>query len=183
VPTLEFYALDADRAAVLDLVFDAERFRVFQAYSRPGAELREYASAAEVLADTWAPHGPELMLWADSSGPDPYIGRIDLDPEAWDGGTFRFECNGWGMIQLLFGDVLDGELHPSRVSCNTAKRAAAWAADLPELGDPAAWAWPLVARTAGRLIREVRALATSPGRPVVLPEAARIVERERLTVY
>jgi hypothetical protein len=182
VPALEFYALGADRPAVLDLVFATERFRVFEAYSRPGTSVREFSSPAEALDAADPPHGPALMLWAADSGPDPYLGRIGLDPEAWDGGTFRFECNGWGMIQLVFGGVLDGELHPTRISHNTPRRAAAWAGDLPELGDPAAWSWPVVSRAAGRLIREVRALATSPGRPVVLPDAARTVERDGLTV-
>ena len=183
MPNLEFYALDSDWTAVLELVF-YERFRVFESHSRPGTQIREFFSAAEVLAAA-EPPGSVLMLWAQGSGPDPYIGRIELG-EGWDGGTFRHECNGWGMIQLMFGSALDGELHSCRITHNTAKRAAAWAADsteLAELGDPAAWSWSVVSRAAGRLIREVRALAVSPGRPVLLPDAARAVERDGLTVF
>ena len=76
MPNLEFCALGDDQAAVLDAVFRLGAFRVFEAYSEPDSELREFGAPSEVPDD---PHGPYLMLYVVGSGPEPSAKRIDTE--------------------------------------------------------------------------------------------------------
>jgi hypothetical protein len=94
--------------------------------------------------------------------------------------TFRFECGGWGLIQLLFVVHHHGMLDLSHANHNTEKRAAKWAdVDADRLADPDDWDWKEVTRQSGRLNRAIRALAVDKiGSHPVLPEAAALIARE-----
>lgn len=172
VPSLTFYAAGEDRSAVLDAAFGLGVFRVFEAYSEPDRELREF-HAPEEVPDT--PAGWHLMLHTAGAGPDPAARRIDLRPGALGDATFRYQCEGWGLIQLHFGRVFgERDLCWSHTNHNTEKRAVNWAPVYPGLGTPASWDFAAVTRASGRLNRAIRKLAvrTLGPRPV-LPVAER----------
>jgi hypothetical protein len=96
-------------------------FRVFEAYSEPDSELCEFGDAREVPDE---PHGPLLVLYVVGSGPEPTVDRIDLQPGALGNATFRYQCQGWGLITLQFGNLFEGrELHWSHTNHNSEKRA------------------------------------------------------------
>jgi hypothetical protein len=177
VPNLDFYAIEDDQKAVLDVVFDLVVFRVFEAYSEPDSQLREFRSADEIPED---PRGAHVMLYAAGSGPEPLSQRIDLRPDALGNAKFRYRCQGWGLIQLHFGTRLgDGELRWSHTNHNTGARAAKWAGTLPELGDPTVWDWVSVRKASDQLNRNIRTLAiTKIGSHPVLPRAAELIGRE-----
>jgi hypothetical protein len=180
VPNLDFYAVDEDHTAVLDAVFRLD-FRVFEAYSDEGMELREFAGPGEVLmsAQRTASH---LMLFAEDSGPAPVIDRIELRPRRGAPASFRFSCRGWGLIQLqLEGLVKDGRLGRCHTNHNTKKRADKWADGYPGLGIPDDWDWAAVTRASGRLNRAIRSMAVDKlGSHPVLPQAADAIGRLRL---
>ena len=100
--------------------------------------------------------------------------RIDFDPGAVAGATFRYCCEGWGLVRLIGGAVVSkDELQWSHTTHNTEKRALAWTATLPELGDPAAWNWPAVTSASNRLNRIIRRTAVGKiGSHPVMPHAA-----------
>ncbi|MBB5827445.1 hypothetical protein [Micromonospora carbonacea] len=174
VPNLDFYAADADWLAVVEAVFELGLFRVFESDSEPGCELREFRAAAEAAA---APRARHLELFVVGSGPEPTVSRIDLLAEAPGDPTFRHCCEGWGLVQLHYGGPFGAqELRWSHTNHNSEKRAAAWAATVPRLGDPAAWDWPAVSRASGRLNRVIRRMAVSRiGAHPVLPHAGRLI--------
>jgi hypothetical protein len=176
VPNLDFYAVDGDQLAALNAVFEDNRFRVFEVYSEPGSQLREFASPQEIPEE---PHGPHLMLYAIGTGPEPTAHRIELRPGAAGGATYRYRCQGWGLIQLHFGNVfMDDELRWSHTNHNTAMRAAKGFAGYPELGDPALWDWPAVSKASNKLNRTIRSMAISRiGSHPVLPQAAELISR------
>jgi hypothetical protein len=176
MPNLDFYAIGDDQLAVLNAVFELRLFRVFEAYSEPGNSLREFASPAEIPHE---PHGPYLMLYALGTGPEPSAHRFELRPGAAAGATFRYRCEGWGLIQLHFGNVFkDDQLRWSHTNHNTANRAAKWSPVYPELGDPATWEWPAVTRASSKLNRTIRSMAVSKiGSHPVLPQAAELISR------
>lgn len=179
MPNLDFYAVDHDRTSVLDAVFELGLFRVFEAFSEPDCELREFKAARQILVGERA---VDLMLYADASGPEPSVHRIDLRPGALGDATVRYQSQGWGLIQLYFGGLFKGEvLRWSHTNHNTEKRAAKWLDTLPELGDPAAWDWPTVTRASSKLNRVIRAMAVAKvGSHPVLPEAAELMKRRGL---
>jgi hypothetical protein len=179
VPNLDFYAADDDWAAVLGTVFDMRLFRVFESDSEPDRELREFRAAADVPA---GPPGRRLALYVVGSGPEPITRRIDFLPGGSVGGTFRYTCEGWGLIGLDYGGPLDGqELRWSHTNHNTEKRASAWATTVPRLGDPDAWNWSAVTSASAKLNRTIRRMAISKiGSHPVLPHAARSITRAGL---
>jgi hypothetical protein len=50
MPSVEFYAVQADIAKLLGFVFAETDCRVYEAYSVPGQPLREFTSAEDALA-------------------------------------------------------------------------------------------------------------------------------------
>lgn len=171
MPNLEFYALGDDWPAVLETVFDLGLFRVFESDSEPDGELREFHAPEEVPQGR---QGRSLALFAIGAGPGPLAKRIDFLPGVHPDATFRYCCEGWGLIQLYHG-AADGTrtLRLSWTNHNTEKRAVAWSATLPRLGDPAEWKWAAVTSASGRLNRAIRRMAVSKiGSHPVLPHAA-----------
>jgi cell wall assembly regulator SMI1 len=176
VPNLDFYAVGSDHTAVLDAVFGLGVFRVFEEYSGPDEELREFTAAEEVPA---ARVQRFLMLYVVGSGPEPVARRIDLRPGNILGdATFRYQCEGWGLIQLDLGSVVDdgSELRRSHTNHNTEKRARKWSEVAPDAGDPGQWDWTLITRTSSKLNRLIRGMAARKIGPwPVLPQAARLI--------
>jgi hypothetical protein len=176
VPNLDFYAAEGDHLDVLRAVFRLGCFRVFEAYSRPDNELREFFSADEVPA---APSGLHLMLYPVGAGPEPAIQRSELRPST--GASFWFRCQGWGLVQLQFGTHRTDRLQTSHTNHNTQKRAASRAHAYPALGDPDQWDWPTVTNASRRLNRAIKALAVDKiGSHPVLPSAAQLISRNDL---
>jgi hypothetical protein len=141
--------------------------------------LREFLTADEVPLEQ---HGPNLALHVIGSGPDPTISRIDLRPGAIGDATFRFRCDGWGLIWLSFGSLFrDVELRSSRTNHNTAARAAKWAGTFRDLGDPDAWQWSAITKASRNLNNKIRASAVRKIGPCpVLPRAAELIYDRRL---
>jgi hypothetical protein len=174
VPNLDFYAADNDWSTVLQIMFSLDVFRVFEAYSVPERELREFHGADEIPDVRQV---RDLALFVADSGPNPIARRIDLVPGAPENATFRYTCEGWGLIQLCRGEsVGEQELRWSHTNHNTEKRATSWAGTLERLGDPHDWDWAAVTRASGQLNRAVGRMAVSKigGHPV-LPRAAQFI--------
>ena len=174
MPSLTFYAVDEDWLAVVEAVFDLGLFRVFQATSEPDRELREFHTAEEAVSSRQA---GQLMAFVVGAGPDPQARRIDFRPGRPGEATFRYTCEGWGLVQLSYGGPFGPrELHWSHTNHNTRKRAAAWAEVIPRLGDPADWNWPTVTSASGKLNRVIRRMAVSKiGSHPVLPHATQFI--------
>ncbi|QLQ36550.1 hypothetical protein [Micromonospora robiginosa] len=174
MPNLDFYAADDDWPAVLDAVFELGLFRVFESDSQRDCELREFSTAAEVAA---APGGRHLALYVVGSGAAPMVRRLDLPASVPGSPTFRYRCEGWGLVQLYYGGPVGvQELRWSHTNHNSEKRAAAWATAVPRLGDPAAWNWAAVTSASGKLNRVARRMAVSKiGSHPVLPHAAQFI--------
>jgi hypothetical protein len=121
-------------------------------------------------------------LFVVGSGPEPAARRIDFHPGARGDTTFRYCCEGWGLIQLYYGgSVGTQELRWSHTNHNTEKRASAWAPTVPRLGDPAAWNWAAVTGASGKLNRAIRRMAVSKiGSRPVLPHAGQFIAQAGL---
>jgi hypothetical protein len=153
---------------------------LFEANSDPEQELRQFVRAADIPAK---PPGAHLMLFAIGSGPGPTVERINLKPRAGSPASFRFQCQGWGLIQLDFGSFFQElELRWSHTNHNTSKRAAKWSEVYPQLGDPGDWDWSAVTRASGRLNRAIRSLAVDRiGPHPVLPAAVQLIHGKDLS--
>ena len=163
MPTVEFYAVQADTAKLLEFVLAETDCRLYEAYSAPGQPLREFASPDEVLAAYPLDHDEgrvspvQLVLWSPSTGPEPTRRRIELQPGTVEGASHRFALEAWGLIQLLAGGVRDQRIERSRLAHNSEARARAWeATSADRFGPVGAWDWVALGHLAARLTYHVR---------------------------
>lgn len=186
MPNFGFYAARADLSAVLDFVLTGMGCRVFDAYSEPDQPLGEYRTAAEVLAaypedasSGGYARAVHLVLWRPDLGPEPLVRRIELRPGTIPGRMFRHAAEGWGLLDLQFGQVRDGQLAPSNLAVNSEARARRWADTLSDRFGPVdAWCWPVVAQAMRQLqyhLARRLAVGRHGSRPL-LPAAAAAVQ-------
>jgi len=156
MPTFRFYASRDDAAAVLRFVFAELDCSVYEAASRYGEALRELTSTDEVL-DAFPAAGPSqrfinVSLWSPALGPKPTFRRIALMPGSVSGHTHWHMIDGWGLVNLQFGLVSHGALHPSDLKYSSEARARRWEERLQNsLGPVDAWNWHAVETLARRL--------------------------------
>ncbi len=174
LPNLDFYAAGRDVELILEYVLGRSGCRVFESYSEPGAKLREFRAAAEVVAAAArAPAEPfQLQLVTASSSPLFRVEEVKLDPHEHDGHTWRQVIRGHGLIHVYLGAVKRGQLEWSHTTHNPASGAGRWESKEEELSALAPWNWKEITAVSKGLIRTLRKLAVFEldGRPV-LPAA------------
>lgn len=104
-----FYATREDKIAILDFIFAATDYQIYDHYSDAGEELKRYFSTAEIVEKFDLEKGGQyavcLGLWNPADGTKNIARRIELDPKRCDGHTFRYASTGWGVQQLYFGGI------------------------------------------------------------------------------
>lgn len=180
VPNCDFYAAGQDLLDVLSVVFALGDCLVFEAYSPPGEDLREFKTVEEIrhryALGLCEGRGPSvlLQLYAPSAAGAISRRRIDLKPQ---GGVtearFRYTMEGWGLIQLQLGGVFDGGLVASHTNHNSKARAVNWENTCPEMGPASAWNWAEVFRVSRRINTQIRTKLSvgKIGSRSVLPQA------------
>ena len=133
---LNFFAAEADQRAVLDFLFSATDVRIFESYSVPEAELREFKSTEELAAafplgmdKHGNGHALTLQLFSPSIMEKPSIRRITLNPKACAGHTYRYCIDGGGIMQLYLGGIFEKVLTISHFGHQSLKRAQKWGVD------------------------------------------------------
>ncbi|ODB99862.1 hypothetical protein A3197_05555 [Candidatus Thiodiazotropha endoloripes] len=183
MPNCDFYAVGGDLQKVLEFVFEELGCRVFELSSKPDTELREFRSAEEVMTlggfgeCIGNAHSVYLQLWAQSASGEVEIRKISLNPKACNGATFRYQIQGWGLIQLYLGGISKAGIIHSHTNHNSEKRAEKWASTYDELGAVSSWDWKVVNQVSSKLNRYIRKISVLKlnSRPV-LPEAGRDLE-------
>ena len=142
-------------AAVAQAYSEAERETL---HFRSPAELCAYAARLEVEGASevlLAVHYPDM---AGHFAPR----RIALDPAKCGGLSYRYVCEGWGVIRVYLR-LSSGKGLASHVSANSQKRAEKWQAHYPAFGLTDAWDWAAVGRHERRLIRVLKKVAEQEG--------------------
>lgn len=146
--------------AVATAIFEKGSPTVVEAYSAFGQPLRYFAAAADLVeyaqARSKEPHGAVHIAvhYADMAG-RLQTRRIALDPSKCGGHTYRYSCEGWGLIWVHIELSPSPKLEPS-ISANSEKRAMAWAKTYPEMDPPSIWNWTAVASHLRRLRQVLR---------------------------
>lgn len=177
MPNCDFYALATDLVRVVDFIFDQRDWSLFELASQPDKALREFHTTNELVEayPTFDRLSTPLhfQLYCPTMGGRVLKRRIDFKPGAVPGATFRYDCQGWGLIHLFFGELRDARLSPCHTNHNSQRRAEKWEPTYVDQLDPVAeWNWREVTRISGRMIRFIKstAKAKSGSRPV-LPAA------------
>jgi hypothetical protein len=180
MPHLAFYAGADDIAPIVEYLLSNAGCTIYESHSVPDMELRRFTTSASILqAFGDGSRGLQLALHTPAMKGVPLIERFELNPNA-ALGKWRESISGWGLIQLLFGWMRDGELAPSDTNHNSEARARTWESTYPKLGPVAAWDFNEVTRISRLLNRHIKHLASSKGGPVVLPGAKAMVAAGQL---
>lgn len=146
--------------AIAEAIFAKPGVAVAEVYSVPEQASLYFHTAAELCAHAarldgegescvlLAVHYPDM---AGHFAPR----KIALNPATCDGLTYRYVCEGWGVIRVYLR-LPNGKGLPSHVGANSQKRAQKWERHYPEFGSPDAWNWDAVARHERRLIRVLK---------------------------
>ena len=186
MPNCDFLAIGSDLQDVLGYVFGSGEFVVYESYSEPDCDLREFAGLSEVLSanDLGVCKGTAssvlLQLVAKGTG-HATIERFALDPAKCGGKTFRYRAAGWGLIQLYMGGIGQKGIVASHTNHNSETRAYTWEPTYPELPAVGTWDWKGIQSASGKLNRYVRKRAVyKQGSRPVLPEAAAYLAQENV---
>jgi len=174
-----FYASKADKLALLHYLFTATDLHLYDHYSVPGEEVREYTSADEVAQahdlHAGSSYAAAFKLWAPRFGAAPEFIRVALDPRYCQENTFRYRTGGWGLIQLHFGGEQNSSLAYSHLGHFNEKGAVAReVGGLPATHQVAQWNWGEINATsrALRYLLHSKWSAAKLGSMGVLPGAA-----------
>ena len=109
---LNFFAAEADQQAFLEFLFASTDVRVFESYSEPDRDLREFCSVEALrsafnLGTDANGNGTAILLqlWSPSVMDELKVTRFALDPIACAGWTFRHRIDGGALMQLYLGGV------------------------------------------------------------------------------
>lgn len=166
MPNCDFYALAEDCKDILDFIFAQPGWTLYELYSQWDKPVRVFSST-ESVRDTFnlCKESTHFQLYAPDMGGSVHYRRIERNA----GETVRNSTEGWGLIQVYFGDLSGGLLTNSHTNHNSETRAYNWSVTLPDLGDVGEWDWSGVERTSGKLVRFIRKLgvAKQGSRPVL----------------
>lgn len=178
MPNCDFYATQEDHESLLTWLFAEETCHIYELASDFERPLKRFTSASEVLAQfdreyttgkKW--HTVHLQLYVLGAGPAFTPRRIKLNPAACNGATFRYNADGWGLVQLYLHSVSQKDLESSHTNHNTQLRAEKWAPyNTDESKTPVeAWDFKKITAFSSRLNREIkkRSVATLNGRAVL----------------
>jgi hypothetical protein len=180
MPNCDFYAAGTDHRTVLDFLLSDGTCDIYELASRFEQPLKQFRSLSEfeehyAISD-WAKGSTETMLlqiYAHGAAGRFVVRRVDLIPESCNGATFRYNGEGWGLVQLYLEPPRERQLHNSHTNHNSPERAAAWSDVTDHIGSPSEWNWARVSSFSGRLNRFIRSLAVAKqGSRPILPDAA-----------
>lgn len=182
VPNCDFYGGPADHEQLMHWLFAEGTCKVFELSSDFERPLREFRSTEEVMlqfdrtystGDKW--HTVYLQLYVLGAGPPFTPRRVQLNPKACDGATFRYAADGLGLVQLYLGAAKGRGLNNSHTNHNSQKRAAAWASTAAAMQEARLWDFAKITAFSSRLNRKIRTLSAAKidSRPV-LPAALKL---------
>lgn len=150
--TYDFFADKDDKIQILDFIFRETDLQIFDLGSPYGQKVNQYKATEEVVSKFDLHNGDKFavtfQLWTPRFKGDLVFRKVELDPKRCNGHRFRYSTDGWGLIQLNFGGVKNGELNRSHIGHQSQKRAIAWETNKLDLGQVSTWNWSEVENVA-----------------------------------
>lgn len=109
-----FFAGPNDLADLMRFVYTETDCRVYEAYSMPDQQRREF-STLDSVAPIFLTAAPQLVLWSPSVGAPPMVRRVDFTRGAVPGHTHRYVTEGCSLVTLVCGAAGQDVLNASRL--------------------------------------------------------------------
>jgi hypothetical protein len=165
MPNCDFYAVPDDWLQIVRFIFTNDGWILYELSSMFDCEVRSFRSVDDVKAllrsDEESYH---FDLYSPEMGGSVQFRRIELNPGAVPGKTFRYATEGAGLIQFYVSQPRDGKLRP----CHT-NHFSMRGAEKSDLGSVSDWNWRHITSMSNRLNRYIRseAVAKRGSRPIL----------------
>lgn len=161
--TYDFFADSSDKIEILNFIFNETDLQIFDLASVYEQEIARYRIIDDITSkfDLRKGGSPKItfQLWSPRFKAAPNFRKVILDPKFCNGHTYRFATEGWGLIQLYFGGVIEinygGELqtrlHKSHLGHFNHQGALAREDFNLEYGKVDQWDWMEIKKTSSQL--------------------------------
>ncbi|NDV94667.1 hypothetical protein D0T84_07005 [Dysgonomonas sp. 521] len=180
-----FYAEKEDRKVILDFIFNETNWEIYDLYSQYGEKIEKYTTTEEVEKKIETEkRSAHFNIYSPDFGGEVILKKINLNPNACNGHTFRYSSEGWGLIQLYFGKVWNARLEYSTIMHNSETRARNWYPTCPDMGNPDLWNWKEVSKASRKLSNFIKkASSLKIGSQYVMPQAEKETELKDIDGY
>jgi hypothetical protein len=183
VVNCDFYATPENHEPLLTWLFAEATCHVYELPSDFEQPLKRFESAVDVLrqferrtpnGDPWPVH---LQLYVLGAGPPFERRRIALNPSAYDGATFRYIAEGWGLVRLYLSVPWPDRLENAHTNHNSKTRAQRWMSLYTDQAPTDAWDFSCISAFSSRLNGRIRKRGVAKvGSRTVLPGALKLWE-------
>jgi len=153
--TYDFFADEEDKVALFNYIFDQTDLQVFDLASDYGQEIKKYESLADITSHfdlkNETKGGIHFLLWSPLFKGKVVHKRIELDPKRCNGYTFRYNTEGWGLIQLYLHGIDGNHLKYSHIGHFNRKGALKWEGINKGMGLVDDWDWKVIQKTSNQL--------------------------------
>ncbi|MBS1522362.1 MAG: hypothetical protein JST50_15285 [Bacteroidetes bacterium] len=175
-----FLLTKSDKVEILKFIFAETDLRIFDLSSEYGQKVSEYNSLEEITNKFDLVNGDKFActfhLWSSLFDGEVIFNRVDLNPKSCNGHTFRYDTNGWGLIQLFFGGLRNNLLYNSHIG--HFNKAGAFAREgIPKfMGRADQWNWKEIEKASRKLKSQIQKLSiTKIGAFDILPGAQDLI--------
>jgi len=182
-----FYADKSDKIEILEYLFRETDLEIYDSYSEYGQEICTY-STVEAIGEKYnlkdgGKFAVRFQLWSPRHKGQPIFNRINLDPKRCNGHSFRYSTEGWGLIQLNFGGILNKELNQSNIGHFNEAGALGRESANSINGRVDSWDWKEIASTSRKLkyhlhnklaIRKIRSIGVLSGAEKLASEGIKL---------
>jgi hypothetical protein len=141
----DFVANRETKIKILEYIFAETDLRVFDLDSPYGQEICEYTTAESIAQKFDLANGDKfavtLQLWSPRFLGKILFRKVELDPKRCNGHTFRYSTAGWGLIQLYFGGIKNGNQNESHIGHFTEKASMDKESTTSFNGKVNSWDW------------------------------------------
>jgi len=150
-----FLADEKDKLAILEFIFNDTDLKIYDTASDLGQEVCEYKNIQDISSKFDLSLGGKseltFQLWSPRHKGQPIFNKVALNPKYCEGHTFRYNTNGWGLIQLYFGGIKNNELSQSHLG-HFNEKGALNREDITSInGKVADWDWKEIQITSRKL--------------------------------
>ena len=177
--TYDFFADKNDKIEILNFILTETDLQIFDSYSELGQEINQYKTTNDIVSKFDLENGAQFailfQLWTPRLKGDLVFRKVDLNPKYCNGHTFRYACEGFGLIQLYFGGIKNNEVKRSHIGHSSEKRALSWGTTFGTVDHVKKWDWKEVEKVGRSLKYQINKMAKRKTGPFgVLPGADKL---------
>ena len=176
MPNCDFYGALEDHKLILDFLFEENECEIYELSSDFEKPLKQFFNSSEILKEFERHYingkkinAVHLQLNVLGCGLEFVPRLVELNPSKCDGFKFRYNADGYSLVQLYLEIADNNSLSNSHTNHNTQKRAEKWARSTKEKKEVASCDFNKITKFSSKLNRFIRKVSVGKlsSRPVL----------------